>query len=77
VDGVTQVCGPQLVVVEPPVFDEQLGIVQTREPVSIETLVPTAAVKALDEGVLDRLAGIDELQLDAVMVGLMVHEMTG
>src|SRR5262249_50815356 len=39
----------------------------------VETLVAQAAVEALDVGVLVRLPGLDEVQLDAVSVGPRVE----
>ena len=68
---------PVLVVVNPPGFDEELSIGQIGEPVGVEAFVPKAAIEALDEGVLDWLTGIDELQLDVVLVGPLVEDLTG
>ena len=58
---------------KPPRFDEQLGIGQAGEPVDIEALVAKTAVEALDEGVLDGLAGVDELQLDLLLIGPVIE----
>ncbi len=65
--------GATSMVVDLPRFDEQLGIGQACEPVDIEALVAKTAVEALDEGILNGLTGIDELQLDLVLVGPLIE----
>src|SRR3712207_4329967 len=62
-----------LVVVEPPSLDDAARLGQAREPALVETFLAEAAVEALDRGVLHRLAGIDEEQLHAILVGPAVE----
>lgn len=63
--------------VKPPGFDEQLGINQARAPMGIETLIPKPALEAFAESVLDRLARVDELQLDSVGVRPLIPHLAG
>ena len=56
------------VVIDPPVFDDLAGLVDAGEKL-VQALFAISAVAALDVGVLGRLAGIDEIQLDAVIIG--------
>lgn len=51
---------PHLVAVAPPGNDRCTGLRQRLEPLLVQALVAQLAVEALDEGVLRRLAGIDE-----------------
>lgn len=64
-------------VVKPPGFDEKLGISEARKPVDVESLIAEAAIEALDEGGLDRLAGLDEWPLDPVLVGPVIEDAAG
>lgn len=48
------------VVVMAPVADLFAGVPQRPEPVQVQAFIPELAVEALDEGILDRLAGLDE-----------------
>src|SRR6185437_11842383 len=63
-------CG---VVVLTPGFEHGAGLRQRVEQCLVEQLVPEAAVEALDEGVLDRLAGVDVVPSDAPLVGPAQH----
>jgi hypothetical protein len=56
---------PVLVVVDPPFSDDAACRGHATEQVLVEALVPEAAVQALDEAVLDGLAGRDVVPLDA------------
>src|SRR5215469_7336518 len=51
-----------LVVILPPAFDFAPCVTQTREPVRVQAFLSQAPVEALRIGVLNRLAGLDELQ---------------
>ena len=53
--------GPHAVVVDPPGFDESASLGETHQPLLIQALVAKLPVEALDEAVLDRLAG-EQLQ---------------
>src|SRR5437016_3827419 len=46
------------IVVESPRLDDATGLAQIDEPMLVQTLIPEPPVERLDEGVLDRLAGI-------------------
>jgi len=59
---------PRAVEVDPPRLDLRPRILQVGEPVLVEALVTQLAFEALDVGVLDRLPGPDELQLDPALV---------
>jgi len=55
-------------VVLPPTFELLTCILQREEDLDVQALVPEPAVERLDEGVLDRLARADKVELDAVRV---------
>ena len=52
--------GSVLVVVDPPLLDEHLGLEQVVELPAVEELVAQPAVEGFDPGVLPRRAGVDE-----------------
>lgn len=54
-------------------LDLGLDVVEGDEPALVEALVPEHSVKALDVGVLNRLAPGDEVELDALSVGSSGH----
>src|SRR5918993_685887 len=62
-----------LVVVDAPSLDDTTGLSEAGEPARVEAFLAEAAVEALDRGVLHRLAGIDEEQLHAVLMGPAVE----
>lgn len=64
------------VVFPPPAFDVELGVGEGDKPVGIEALVAHAAVEALDEAVLYRLAGLDEAEVDAAVSGPRIEGAT-
>src|SRR5215212_648313 len=51
-----------VVVVQPPRLDSAPGIGEADEPMAIETFVAQPSLKTLDEGVLDGLTRLDEVQ---------------
>jgi|GEM_PF-2271867 len=53
---------PDLVVIPPPGPDRLPCSRQGSEPVLVQALIPHLAVEALDEGILDRLPRLDEMQ---------------
>ena len=57
-----------LIVILSPRLHELAGIGQPEEPLLVQAFVAEAAVEALAEGVLDRLARIDEVQRDRVLL---------
>ncbi len=69
--------GPVSIVVYPPSFNELPSVSEGEEPVLVQALVSEPAVEALDEGVLDRLAGLDEAQSDAPFIGPLVKRPAG
>src|SRR5258706_15441388 len=50
-------------------IDRVAGFCDRAPPMQIEQLVPHATVVALDDGVLDRLPRLDELERDAMLIG--------
>ena len=52
-----------VVVMRPPIVDGRACVVETGEPVQIEAILAELTIEALDEGVLRRLAGLNEVQL--------------
>src|SRR5882724_5419290 len=44
------------------------GVLETVEPVGVQTLIAESAVEALDEGVVDRLSRTAEMKIDSVGV---------
>ena len=67
--------GPAAVVVEPPSLDDLAGIGEIEEPVLVEAFVAEPPVEAFDEGVLGRLAEVDEVEADAVAPGPLVEHL--
>jgi len=57
---------PHFVVVAPPGGDRHTCLGQGLEPLLVQALLAQLAVEALDEGVLHRLAGIDQHVPDAL-----------
>jgi len=57
--------GPHGVIVAAPFFESGAGLGERGEQRLVQELVPEPAVEALDEGVLDRLAGIDVVPINA------------
>ena len=55
--------------VDTPCFDGPSGVSQAGEPVLDQAFVAKLAVEAFHEGVLNGLAGLDEVQPDVVAVG--------
>lgn len=68
---------PQGVVVDAPGFDDLDGLLQGGEHTLVETLVAQAAVEALDEAILRRLAGRDVVPGDAVLLLPAQHRIRG
>jgi hypothetical protein len=59
----------KLIVLFSPVLDLGPGIAQRLEPVDVQTLVPEAAAKGLDKGIVRRLSRSGEIQRHSVIVG--------
>src|SRR5690606_32852867 len=68
---------PHLVVVLPPSLDDSPGILEIREPVHVEALVPEPPVEALNECVLDWFARPDEVDRHRRLVGPLVEGLAG
>ena len=49
------------IVVDPPVFDDVLGLCEASDPVLVQAFFSEPAIEALDVGILGRLAGINRL----------------
>ncbi len=67
--------GPAVIVVAPASFDDLAGIVEIEKPVLVETFIPELPVERFDEGVLDRLTGLDEVEPNAVAPGPFVERL--
>ena len=61
--------GTLRVVVLTPSLDFLAGTAKRPEPVQIQGIVPQSAVQARHDGILSRLAGIDEPQPDTGALG--------
>src|SRR5215204_3020233 len=64
-----------LVVIHPPLLAHTSRLFQTDEPVLAQALVAELPVEALDEGVLHRLARVDEAQGDAALSRPLIHRL--
>ena len=60
-----------LVVILSPLFDFSARVVQTGEPIGIQTFIPQSAVKAFYVGILHRLAWLNELQPHTVFLAVV------
>jgi hypothetical protein len=45
------------------------GIVEIEKPVLVETFIPEPPVEGFDKGVLGWLAGLDEIEPNAIAIG--------
>ena len=61
---------PGRVVIDPPGLDDRPGIARCVEQILVQALVSEAAIKALHEGVLRRLAGRDVMPFDLCLLRL-------
>ena len=57
------------VVIDPPAFDDLARLTDAGEPVLVQAFIPETAIETLDVRILGRFARIDEIQLDAVIIG--------
>jgi len=64
-----------MVVVRLPLGDLTTGVRQIEEPVFVQALIAEFAVEALDVAVLHRSPRRDEVQLDSVLIGPLVHHL--
>ena len=62
-----------LVVVDEPLADDLASVLESVEPVRVETLVAQPSVEALNERVVDGLAWSTEVERDAVGVRPLVE----
>ena len=60
--------GSLLVVVDTPRLDCPARVVETHEPVTVQALISKATIETLHHCILDRLARIDVVQYDPVLV---------
>ena len=67
---------PHFVVQGPPSFDGSPGIGKRPEPMHVQAVVSEGAVEALDEAVLHRLSGLDQVELDPSGIGPGVERST-
>jgi len=66
---------PLGVVVLLPDVDNRAGVGEAAKPLQILALITERAVEALDVGVLRRFAGLDEIQRDAMRIGLSIQDL--
>ena len=64
---------PDRVGVLPPGLDEAPRRLEGREPMLVQAFITQPPIEALHVGVLHRLAGVDEVQLDPAPVGLGIQ----
>src|SRR5437899_6914589 len=69
--------GPAPIVIHPPVLDEPPSVSEGEKPMLVQALVSEPAVEALDEGVLNGLARLDEVQPHAPLLGPLVQHQAG
>jgi len=55
---------PSLIVINAPVLDDFPGLIETHEPVLVQTFIPEPAVEALHVAIINRLTRTYELKLD-------------
>ena len=65
--------GPILVVVSARSLQLFDRIRKRQEPVGVQALGPEASLEGLDEGIVGRLAGLGDVQGDAMGIGLQVQ----
>ena len=61
-----------MIIVEPPGFNDVLGLGERDELVHVHTLVSQSAVKRFNEGVFHRFAGPNKVELHALTKGWSV-----
>ena len=61
--------GSDVIVFMAPRLDGVASVLEGQEPVHVQAVIAERAVEALDEGILRRLSGLDEVELDATRVG--------
>jgi hypothetical protein len=62
---------------DPPLLDDAPGIGEIEKPVLVQTAVPESAIERLHEGILGRLAGLDEVLLDLILLAPEKHRLAG
>jgi len=65
------------VVVDSPVFDDLLGLVDGLEPVFVQTFISESSVEGFDITVLLRFSGLDEGVFNLVTVAPLIQGNTG
>jgi hypothetical protein len=59
---------PGLIIIYPPCLDDLPNLIETHEPVLVQTFIPELAVEALHVAIINRFAWTNELQLDAARI---------
>ena len=59
-----------IVVFLPPSFDDNLGVLQTGEPVFVQGFIPEAAIEGFDVGVLVGFPRLNQEQFDTPVANL-------
>jgi len=60
-------------VIDPPFLDDLVGLADVGEPVLVQAFFAVSPIETFDIGVRGRLAGVDEIQLDAMIIGPSVE----
>ena len=66
-----------IVVMLSPFFDDLARLLQAGEPVLVQAIVAEGAIKALAEGILDRLARLDKVELHSGLLCSEEHGLAG
>jgi hypothetical protein len=61
------------IVILSPVIKFQLRIFYAEKQVHVQTFIPKPTIKTLDIGVLHRLTGTDEFQMDSAKLSPLIH----
>src|SRR5512138_802243 len=64
---------PMLVVVPAPGCNQDTGLGQRRKPMVVQALIPEPPVEALNERVLGRLPGLDQLELNSMLASPLIQ----
>ena len=67
--------GPPFIVIAPPPLDQLLGVRDRQEGVHVETLVSQPAIETLDQRVLHRLAGPNEVERHVAPIRPLVERL--
>ena len=61
-----------LIVIDSPLPDHGSCMTQGMEPMFVQAFVPEFPIDALDKGILGRFSGLDQLELNTVLIGPLI-----